>query len=661
MNKEISTMSKEEVLKSIQKTIDFFQVDVLEQGFFRTENIDFKTEEQQKIKHTLKELIIKLKSYKDADISLYDEILEKVKNIEPFSLRVEEYTSLQQLMNKSILSNNTDKNARKLAELMKSNHIFDFINRKKKDITESDLKFFGESAPYVQLLWKQIKQEELLGLLLYVNSGKATQDYEKMQELGLTFDNVKSKFLYDSFKNSFNNLKIKNGQVTFSDKDEHTKVSSAYYLDYGVILNEQTKELFFGFATSNFDTTEQKKQYFEIMSSLKQIVENTDSSIYGYTLKPIYITNSILNENELKYKQTDVNKPFLKTFEKPLSKEDKNTLNKSSFISILGNLSNTDYLKGLDILDIVEANPYVAGADTFQEYEAFQSMKKNKVNFGESLAANMLRNYIINTASDMVSVLEKVAIQEDDTQPMHHVHGILCQHLQNMLKASMYNFAGHLSSEDYLNDNFITKVESVISRYDKVFTDHFMGQEPTKNIGISQFLDTDVRVSMEKNLKRVEAFKERKEDSSIKSEIISLNNNLKEKELAKSLLSICTVLEEITPLLREIPELKEKDISSMKEALTQAHLKMIKTPALINFRDVLNSIDSFEAPEAQLWMKRIQRWEFKKENLTGSALVKKELMIELFSNLNNPSEIKNIVELYVDSCKNEKQDKKIKL
>ena len=213
MNKTINQMTKEEIIHSIQQTIDFLKTDIVEQGFFDTESIDFRIEEQQKIKDTLRDLVIQLKQYKDADINLYDQILEEVKNIEPFSCRVEDFSALQTLMNKSVISNNTDKNARKLSELMKSTHIFDFINRKKKDITEADLQFFGDAAPYVQLLWKQVKQEELLGLLLYVNSGKATQDYSKMKELGLTVEHAKSQFLYDSFKNSFHNLRVKDDKV----------------------------------------------------------------------------------------------------------------------------------------------------------------------------------------------------------------------------------------------------------------------------------------------------------------------------------------------------------------------------------------------------------------------------------------------------------------
>jgi hypothetical protein len=654
---KIENMTKEEVVASIQSTINFFKRDIIAHGFFDdVDSIDNFEEENKKIKDNLKKLVDRLQHFKNSDISLYEKILKDVNDIEPFSKRVDECASIELLVKKSVFSNSTDKNARKLAELMKSKHIFDFINRRKKDIVNADLKVFGEFAPYVQLLWKQVKQEELLGLLLYVNSGKAAKDFQKMDELGLSIESVKSQYLYDSFKSSFHNLRIKDGELSFSQKNENSKVSAAYYLDYGVIINDEDKTLHFGFATSNFDTTEQKKQFFEIMNSLTNIMKEPGSYINGYTLKPIYITNAIVNENESSFKQTELQKPFLETFAEELTKDDKNILNKSSFLSILGNLASTDKLKGLDILDVVKINPFISGADTLKEYEAFQNIQKARDYYDDALAATMLRNYLMHTAESLVTVFEKVKVQNDDTVSMHHVHGMVLQHLQNILNASMYNFAAHLEEKDYLSDSFINRVEKVIARYDNVYTNIFNGQEPSKNIGITQFLGIDVERSMKKNLERVMSFKQNKE-SSKNSNIDAINNSLSEKSITKSVLDISSLLESLTPLLKEVPELKEKDIESMKEAIIQTYTQAIMKPSIPTFRDVLRGVNSYEAKEATLWLKRIQKWENQGDKLRGSSLVKKELMVEILENIKDLSAIKDTVVAYHDSCMEEKNEK----
>lgn len=641
----ISNMSKEEVIASIQSAIQLFQRDVLSRGFFDEPEIDFKDEEHENLKNRLKKLVIKLKDFKDKDVALYESIVQEVENIEPFTCRIEELTVLQKWIGLSVISDKTDDNARKLAELMKSTPVFDFINRKKKEITNEDLRLFGDAAPYVQLLWKQVKQEELLGLLIYVNSGKAAQDYKKMNELNLTKVEVQESFLYSKFQSSFHNLRLKDGEAIFTNKEERKKVSAAYYLDYGVIINDESKELHFGFATANFDTTEQKKQFFEVMRALKNIVTNPSSKIYGYELKPLYITNSIVNENDVG-NHTEVQKPFLKTFEKELTKADRNILNKSSFFAMLGNLTSSDNMNGLNILDIVKVNPFVSGADTLSEYENFRMIEKtfDQSEYGNS-AAILLRNFMMYNAEKLMDTLEKVAVQGLSDEPMHHIHGTVCKHFQNIMKASMYNFASHLTKQEYLSDNFVNRAENLMARYDSVYSDRFLGQEPSKNIGISNFLNTDVVQSMEKNWVRVANIKEKRNEFLSSEGVAALNIQLKERELAKSLIEISTVVEEITPLLREIPELKEKDIESLKEAIIQAHTKVMLKPALQNYKDVLNSTESFDAPEAVMWVKRIKVWE-KKEDLRGAALVKKELVSQIFANVKDPVLLKEVIQEY---------------
>lgn len=646
MMNSISNMSKEEVLISIQKAVSLFQKDVLAKGFFDLQEIDLNSEENVELKERLRTLVLRLKEFKDSDNEAYDKIFQEVNNLEPFVGRVEELNVMQKWIGVSVTSADVNDNARKVAEIIKSTPVFDFINRSKKEITAADLKLFGDAAPYIQLLWKQVKQEELLGLLIYVNSGKAAQDYKEMETLNLSRNEAKEVFLYSKFKSSFHNLRIKDDTILFTDKLENKKVSAAHYLDYGVILNQENKELHFGFATTNFDTKEQRKQYFEMMNSLTKLTEVENSEIFGFKLKPIYITNSIVNENELNENQTEKQKPFLKTFAEELTKEDKNVLNKSSFLAILGNLASNDKLKGLDILDITNVNPFISGSDTLKDFETFSHISQMRKNFDDEDAALLLRNYLLSNSEKLVSVLEKVSVQNPD-EKMHYVHGYVCQHLQSILNATMYGFAGHLKEKYYMNENFISKVENVIERYDNVYTNLFQGQEPAKNIGISTFLDIDVKSSMQKNFTRVQKFIENK-NNDVTETVAELNKVINEKDLASKIVEMSAIVEEITPLLRDIPELKEKDVTSLREAIIQLYTKAMMRPALSSYKDVLSGSDAYESPEAVSWIKSIKVWE-KKENLQGASLVKKELVSQIFSNIRNPQEILDIVRQYHSS------------
>lgn len=639
----ISNMSKEEVLISIQNAVSLFKKDVLAKGFFDLQEIDLNSEENIELKERLRNLVLRLKEFKDSDNETYDKIFQEVNNLEPFVGRVEELNVMQKWIGVSVTSDDVNDNARKVAEIIKSTPVFDFINRSKKEITAADLKLFGDAAPYIQLLWKQVKQEELLGLLIYVNSGKAAQDYKEMETLNLTRNEAKEVFLYSKFKSSFHNLRVKDDTILFTDKLETKKVSAAYYLDYGVILNQEKKELHFGFATTSFDTKEQRKQYFEMMSSLKKLTEVENSEIFGFKLKPIYITNSIVNENELNENQTEKQKPFLKTFAEELTKEDKNVLNKSSFLAILGNLASNDKIKGLDILDITNVNPFISGSDTLKDFETFSHISQMRKKFDDEDAALLLRNYLLSNAEKLVSVLEKVSVQNPD-EKMHYIHGYICQHLQSILSATMYGFAGHLKEKYYMNENFISKVENVIERYDNVYTNLFQGQEPAKNIGISTFLDIDVQSSMQKNFTRVQKFIENK-NNDVTETVAELNKIMNEKDLASKIVEMSAIVEEITPLLRDIPEIKEKDIISLREAIIQLYTKAMMRPALSSYKDVLSASDAYESPEALSWIKSIKNWE-KKENLQGASLVKKELVSQIFSNIRNPQEILDVVRQY---------------
>lgn len=73
------------------------------------------------------------------------------------------------------------------------------------------------------------------------------------------------------------------------------------------------------------------------------------------------------------------------------------------------------------------------------------------------------------------------------------------------------------------------------------------------------------------------------------------NRVINEKDLASKIVEMSAIVEEITPLLKEIPELKEKDVNSLREAIIQLYTKSMIKPALNSYRDVLSGTDSYEA------------------------------------------------------------------
>ena len=86
----VSTMSKEDIIVSIQQTINMFQQDLnnVDDLLFTQDSLDFTTEHNIDLKKQLESLVIQLRKYKEDDNKLYSEIIESVKNIEPFDKRV---------------------------------------------------------------------------------------------------------------------------------------------------------------------------------------------------------------------------------------------------------------------------------------------------------------------------------------------------------------------------------------------------------------------------------------------------------------------------------------------------------------------------------------------------------------------------------------------
>lgn len=651
MNMNVSTMSKEDIIVSIQQTINMFQQDLnnVDDLLFTQDSLDFTTEHNIDLKKQLESLVIQLRKYKEDDNKLYSEIIESVKNIEPFAKRVNESLEMKKFVEKSVISSDTNVNARQLANIMKSSDIFDFINRDKKEIKDEDFKVFGDAAPYVQILWKQVKQEELLGLLLYVNSGKAAKDFSKLNELNYKSKSVRDDFLYAEFKRSFYHLKLKDSEVTITEKSlsKENKVSSAYYMDYGVIVNQDKKELHFGFATANFDTSTQRKQYYEMLKGLKNYVNDESSPYFGYELKPIYITNSIVNENELKFGQSEKQKPFLSTFAEELTRRDRNTLNTSAYLSMFNNVSHNDIFMDLSVTDLLKANPYISGADTFHLYDKFNKISQ----MPENIKALELRNYLLDSASDLLDVIDKVHEVDGTEDSMHYIHGMIFQNFKNIFTASKNNFVGLLCEEDFLDDYFIVKAEKVLQRAADIHLNKFMGLEPAKNGGLSDFFaNQDIKSSMKSiynQFKKVEAKR-----SNINQLPLSLEENSEKINIEKAK----KMYTRIMPLLKEMKVFSETQLYHMMDYVPYLYNEVKNKPALQNIKDILNASDESRLKDLGKNYNKI----VKSDAVYVKKQTQREILRTIFENIRNLDELEESIVMYHKDYMQDMKSNKIK-
>ena len=637
MNNQFKNMNKEDVISTIQQTVELFQQDVnsLDSLFSIEDSLHLLPENNIVLTKQLENLVSRLRELKEKDNEMYESILLGVKNISPFALRVEESIEMKTIVSKSVISTDTDVNARQLANIMKSSDIFDFINRDKKEIKDEDFKIFGNSAPYVQILWKQVKQEELLGLLLYVNSGKAAKDFEDLKKMNFKTKSIRDNFLYTEFKKSFYHLKLKDHEVIISEKKyEDEKVSSANYLDYGVVVNHDKKELHFGFATSNYDTSTQRKQFFAMMKGLENNIKDEQSIFFGYELKPIYITNSIVNENELKFGQSEKQKPFLKTFEEELTKQDRNILNVSSYLAMFNNVSHNDMFKDMIVTSLLKANPYISGADTLHMYESFKEIScLDDVN--KSLR---LRNYLLNSASDLLDVIEKVRKVDASENFMHYIHGMVFQNFKNIITAAKNNFVGLLCKEDFLNDIFIGKVENIMERAAHIHLEKFMGLEPAKNGGLSEFLSiTDIHGNM--NSLHTQFQKLQVVRSNVNQLTLDIDKKNSEKQnfedAGKS-------YSRIMPLLKEMNVFNETDLHKMMDHLAFLYNDVKMKPGLQSIKDVLNDSSNSQLKE---WGKNYNTI-IKSDAKTLRKQTQREILRTIFENIKDLGGLENNIKQY---------------
>lgn len=650
MKNKITLMNKDEVIQSIQQTVNMFCEKVEDTHVLFVDNTDdFEGKEDSLLKEQLKGLVDRLKQIQTEDLALYNQILKDVKNISPFEKRVQDLSNIQKFVSKSVISKSTEENSRQLAQVMKSSDIFDFINRDKKDIKEADLAIFGSFEPYVKVLWKQVKQEELLGLLIYVNSGKAAKDFEKLESLDYKSDVTRSDFLYSEFKRSFLDLSVQNGKVNIGYKEhKENKVSAAKHLDYGVIINHDEKELHFGFATSKFNTESQQKQFFIMMKELKNEINSPESPYFNYQLKPIYITNSIINENELRYDQSEKQKPFLKTFAEELTKEDRNSINTSSFLSLFNNIQDSDYLSQLLITDLVQTNPYISGSDTLPIYEKFEQISKLDSRQG----ALELRNYLLESSEKLLSVIEKVkVINLEENANMHYVHGMVWNNLGRMLFAAKNNFVGIIDKEDFLDDKFCHSLGNVIKQVKEVYLDRFMGANPHAYVNFKELFygARDIKGNMEEVYEMFESAETRRISQKNQTTI-----NFNEQNY---ILDATNAFKKIEPLLRDMKIYSEDELNTLRERTTALY-EMIKThPAISNVKDLLNAS---AYPDLREWGKSYNKF-YLSGSPYGKVETKREIVRNILENVKNLDDFSDAIKQYHHSYMEEKKNTVAKL
>jgi hypothetical protein len=332
------------------------------------ENLDLNNND---VKKTFLDLIRTIKDMRDKDRSFYDGLLNDIPELKFFNQEIEELNETKYFLSDSLSSPEHDTNAKNFAELMKSSKIYYFINKKTTKILTNeqllDLGDLEEIKNYLEAIWPSAKQEELLGILLYINSGQATNDYNEY--IANPNQGIKEQVLYNKFKASLHDLHVELNEEgnSFVEIQSHkdNNISTSNKMDAGVVLDKIKKKLYVGFATSKYDTSDQQKQYFEKLKALRDVTSHEDHPLFGYEIIPAYITNALLNENELLDGDREHKKEFLSLFSEKLTKEEKNKLNCLSFLSMAGNIKMPDINKGLDIKDFCLVNPYVSGADTF--------------------------------------------------------------------------------------------------------------------------------------------------------------------------------------------------------------------------------------------------------------------------------------------------------
>lgn len=482
----MANLEKEKIIEYFEEEIIQINQILSQQKNQSQQQFDFDLSEEniqnELVKKHLKNLILKIQHLKNNEIHFYNELLKDIPELEYFKEEVEDLNQLKNILKNIIVSIKHEENLYSLQKIIKSSEMFYFINKKtKKNIVQDDLAIlnsFGEIGDYLQAIWKQVKQEEILGIILYIESGKASEDYQKF--LSQTKITDKSKFLYQNFRKSFHNLLIKETdqyiEVKLSLKTKVNKVSLANYLDYGVIVDKEKKIIHIGFATANYNTKIQQKQFFKKMKILKNAIQNKSHELFQYSIQPIYVTNSFINENKLTQNEKQHQEKFLKSFEKFLSYQEKNLINIASFLSIVGNISEIDSLHQLNILDFISAKPYIVGSDSFwiqQEFHKIHHLPKNQ-------QAAAFRNFLIDQAISILQIFEK--LPNHKIMQISDSHAKVLSHVENLFLATIQNFnITNMSKKEIFNVQFIEKIQQFSTLYHNIHMNKFGYSIPNDN------------------------------------------------------------------------------------------------------------------------------------------------------------------------------------
>lgn len=477
-------MAKTQIEK--EHFIEYFESSIsnMKEIMHHYEEIDEKDlRKDPQIRHMMVDLIRTIHELRRQDLDYYRNILTQLPQLELFQDEIADMDELQGILADSLLSEDRKTNAMHFAQLMKSARVFYFINKKtnQEGLDEADFALLGDVGlikEYFKAVWPSAKQEELLGVLLYINSGKATEDY--IEYLKNHSEEDKENYLYNQFKQSFKDLKVYRSTtdkacVEIVEQQSH-KITPASYMDSGVVIDRINKEVYLGFATSSYQTEEQLKQFFEKMRILDEAFSNPEHELSGYKIKPAYITNSLINENELAKGDKEHKKSLLESFAQDLSREEKNRINSASFLAVAGNISMEDILSGINIADFLEINPYVSGADTLWIHDRFKEIKK--LDKTEQLVE--LRNFLIDNAYSLLKVFEK--IPDYELMEMSDNHAAVLKHMEKMTMSAIENFnIINLPQEKLFDSQFIKKVADIANLYEEIHLSKFSGSVPGKN------------------------------------------------------------------------------------------------------------------------------------------------------------------------------------
>jgi len=562
--------------------------------------------ESNQFKEAVLNIVQVLAKTKKQEVEFYNSLLLDIPILNLFEEEINDLDQLKKYLSNILTSTHHSVNVGNLNGLIASVEIFEFINKKTdiNKLAEKSNKYGGEVLlmDYIGVIWKQAKQEELLGLIIYINSGKATLDY--ISYLSMETKPNKETFLYEKFKESFKGFIVKEKPDGTPHIEEYTKssskkISTANHLDYGVIVDEKTKTLHLGFATSEYCTKGQQKQYFQKYKLLKESLEN-NLKYKLFKFKPYYITNGLINENQLEY-QKEYQKTFLNSFKKELTLGEKNLINCASIVAIMGNLASTDKLRNLDLMDFLSVSPYVSGANTYNIKQIFEELRKNN-------NPREVRLFLIDYATQLLKILEKMKPHD----AMHEAHTKVLMNCENIFKASLDGFyLTFKNGSGLLDKSYIKKVVNFNKLYESIHLEKFQASMPnTSELSANKIYD--VYSSIEK----VQEYLQKNEDrlqkllltqASYKPIEMEISNPTKEriKALAQILKQLpplavdnnrmLTVIEEMHSLRKFFPNREIKTLMRSKQASLSTH----------NFMKIYKKWEAQEPPNIKYYISNI--------------------------------------------------------